>query len=132
MILAKLSGVQAQGTHNLRLPFRLLLGHSLPNLLSHQVVPLQLAARSLVHSGLERVQLRYSLELLNRLNRFFQEVDVGITVRSLFADGLEHGRVLLQMLRRPVQEVLEVQTMRVRVSRALLPYKMFKSANRSL
>ena len=106
--------------HDLRLPLRFLLGHGFTDLFRYQVVPLELTARTLVHRGLERVQLRDALQFLDRLDGLLQEIDVRVSFSGFLTDSFEHSRILLQVFCWPVQEMLEVQPMRVRMPGTLL------------
>ena len=66
-----------------------------PHILRHQVVPLKLPCRSLAHRRLECLQLSNTLKVPHGLNRFFQEIDVGVPFRSLRPDGFEDKRVFV-------------------------------------
>ena len=69
---------------------------------------LELGCRSLSRSRLESLQLSGTLEVPCSLNRLFQEVDVGVPLRSLCPDSLIDNMIPLQMLRGAVEPVLEV------------------------
>lgn len=60
------------------------------------------------------------LHLFDGFDSLLEEVDVRVSLRRLLADGLKGRRVLLQMLRRPAQEVLQVEAVRVGMTCALL------------
>ncbi len=83
-------------------------------------MPLKLACWSLAHRGLPCPQLGDGLELLDRGDRLFEELDVRVAVRCLIADGFKQDRVFLQMLRWSGEEVLEIEPMGVGVAGALL------------
>ena len=109
-----------KGYRHLRLALRLLLGHRFADVLGDEVVPLKLATGALVHGRLERPELRHGLQLLDGLDSLLQELDVGVALCRLLADGLQRRWVLLQVLGRTAQEVLEIEPVRVRVTGALL------------
>lgn len=97
-----------RGYKHARLTFGLFLGHSLPNFIRYEIVPFQLATGTLVHGRLERPELSNGLQLFDCLYRFFEEIRVRVAFGGLLANGLERRRVLLQVLRRPAEEVLQI------------------------
>ncbi len=105
---------------NLLLTFRFLLGETLSVLFRDKIVPLQLPAGSLTHSSLEGPKLGDSLQLLDGLNRFLQEIRVGIAFGRFVHDGFECDRVFLKVLSRATEEVFEIEAMGIRVSGTLL------------
>ena len=102
------------------LAFRFLFGQTQPHVFRDQVVPVKFSSWSLAHGGLERPELSNCLQLLDGFNGLLQELRIWIAFCRLVADSFESNRVFLQMLRRSVEEVLQLKTMGIGVTRSLL------------
>ena len=83
-------------------------------------MPVKFSSWSLAHGGLERPELSNCLQLLDGFNGLLQELRIGIAFRRFIADGLKSNGVFLQMLRWSVEEVLQLETMGIGVTRSLL------------
>ena len=83
-------------------------------------MPFQFPDRTLTHRRLPRPELSNALQLLDGFNRLPQEIRVGVPLVGLIVDGLQKNRVLLQMFRGAVEEMLQVKAVSVRVPRSLL------------
>lgn len=72
-------------------------------------MPLPLARCALSHRNLERPQLCNRLQTLDSVDSLHQVVRIRVPMRRLVVYRLEKDRVLLQMLRWAIQEMLQVE-----------------------
>lgn len=110
--IQNISGVWSQ-TKNLRLALRFLLGEMLPNLSRYDIMPLPLPRRTLAHSSLEGPQLRYSVQILDRLDRLRQKFYIRIFRRCLVQNRFQVDGIPLEMVRWTTEEALEFQPSRI-------------------
>ena len=72
-----------------RLTLALLLGHAFPKICGYQVMPFPFSCGAFSHRRLERTQLSYGLQILNRFNSFSQKISVRIAHSRFTADSFQ-------------------------------------------
>lgn len=82
-------------------------------------MPLPLPWRPFAHGGLESAQLGDKLQVFDGLNGFRQELFIVVLVVGLLEHCFQEDGVLLQVLRRAIEEMLQVQLDRLPVSGVL-------------
>jgi len=110
-----------RGKEHIRLALRHLFRNSTPHFLGHQTMPLELFCRPPTHGHLESLQLSDALKVPHGLGCLLQKIDIGVPLRSFCPDSVKDDGVLLQVLRRTVEPMLQVHLRHiVRMSYALL------------
>ena len=71
-------------------------------------MPFELARRASAHRMLERLQNARRLQILERLHSFHEKLPVWIALGCFLCDSFEHMLVPLRVLRRTIQENLEL------------------------
>ena len=105
-----------QSRIDLLLALDVMLRQANADVFGNEVVPFELSCRAPAHRGLPGPQLRDGLQLLDGGDSFLEEFDIRVAFSRLITDRLQQDWILLQMFRWPAKEMLQIQSVRIRVS----------------
>lgn len=73
-------------------------------------MPLQFTRESSSHGRLESPQLSDRLQVVDSIDCLGEIISVGVSMDRFLVDGFKKNRILLQMLRRSVEVMLQIET----------------------